>query len=337
MVNHKDVARRSRLLFFCVWLSLPLWAQAPVRSAPVSELLIYPQRSAPAQVVSLNDSQISAELTARIASIDVRVGDQVQQGALLVALDCRTSLSELAQRKSAIVETETHLVLTDSQLQRALQLRQQRNISDEELDRRKAEHLMLNARRETLAQQQRQAELQVERCSILAPFAGVVRERMAQLGELTTPGRGLIRLQQVDAVEVSAQIAADTDLSGVESLFFEYQGRRYPLALRRSLPVVDSRARTRELRLIFSGDASPPGSSGRLVWAEAAGRLPGYLLVRRDDQLGVMLATDGRAHFQPLPGAEEGQPVLVALPPESRVVVTGRHGLSEGDSLVETR
>jgi len=335
MTNGLRAGRQLGVGLLLLGAALPLWAETPVRSTPLAELLVQPEQSAPAQVMSLNDSQIGAELMARIETIAVRVGDRVQPGELLVSLDCRSYRAELAQRQAALGDVAVQLELADSQLQRALRLRQQRNLSEEELERRQAEQRGLMARRESLSQQQRQAALQVERCRILAPFAGVVRERLAQLGELTTPGRALIRLQQLDALEVSAQLQSEVDLSAVAELFFDYQGRRYPLTLRRVVPAIDSRGHTREVRLTFSGEASAPGSSGRLVWVAQRAMLPGDLLVRRGDTLGVMLVVDGRAHFQPLPGAQEGQPVVAELDPDSRVISSGRHGLSEGEAVVE--
>ena len=73
----------------------------------------------------------------------------------------------------------------------------------------------------------------------------------------------------------------------------ELDGERYPLRLRRLPPVVDSRTRTRQARLEFTGAQAPAGSAGRLRWEAQAAYLPPELLVRRDGGLGVFLLDDG--------------------------------------------
>ncbi len=72
----------------------------PVTSQPLAELLKYPIQSAPATVVSLNRSQLSAQLNAQILNIPVRVGEVVRRGAVLVELDCRDAQLALQQAQS---------------------------------------------------------------------------------------------------------------------------------------------------------------------------------------------------------------------------------------------
>ncbi len=69
-----------------------------VKTARISEVAIYPERSAPAAVVSLNESVISARIAARVDELSVRVGDIVEKGGDLAKLDC--SDYELAYRES---------------------------------------------------------------------------------------------------------------------------------------------------------------------------------------------------------------------------------------------
>jgi hypothetical protein len=71
-----------------------------------------------------------------------------------------------------------------------------------------------------------------------------------------------------------------------------------------------------------------------VAWRVGSGQLPASLLSRRDGRLGVFLAREGRAHFEPLPAAQEGRPVPVDLPPEALVIVQGQDRLQDGDELV---
>ena len=97
--------------------------------------------------------------------------------------------------------------------------------------------------------------------------------------------------------------------------------------------MVDPATRTVEVRLEFSGEMAPSGASGRLVWRNAGSYLPAELTVRRGGTLGVFLLRDGKAAFQPLESALEGQPARVDLAGEVSIIVEGRQRLQEGDAV----
>ena len=57
---------------------------------PLEGLLSTAKHSAPANIISLNHSIISAEITGRALKIHVKSGSYVKQGKKLVELDCRS-------------------------------------------------------------------------------------------------------------------------------------------------------------------------------------------------------------------------------------------------------
>ena len=81
---------RSVLLILSLFGATSVAAQTtPVATQSFDQLAIYPQKEAFATVISLNDSRIAAEVTARIVDIPVEVGQVVPKGATLVRLDAR--------------------------------------------------------------------------------------------------------------------------------------------------------------------------------------------------------------------------------------------------------
>lgn len=317
-------------------LLLPTLARAEeavqVTVRPAAELLFYPERSAPAEVVPLNDARLSAEINARVLEILVRVGDQVAAGELLVRLDCRDYAYRVEAQQAGQRALSSRLSLARTQLKRGRNLKKRSNISNEEVDARETEVLSLEAELAAQKEEEKQARLDLERCEIRSPFPAVVSERLASVGTLAAPGTPLVHLVQLDGAEVSARVRpleADAGAQA-ESIHFSYLDRRYPLKLLRALPLVDPRTRTVEVRLGFAGDAAPPGASGRIHWSSAAAFVPAELLVRRDGRLGVFLVNDNHARFHPLPEALEGQPARAELPADARVIVQGRHSLSDG-------
>jgi len=314
-------------------------AQEPiaVSAQPLSTLRFFPQFSAPAEVLSKQDAYLSAQISAQIKQIEVEVGDRVEAGDVLVALDCSMYQAQYNTQIAALGEIDVQLSLAQDQYTRAKRLNEAGNLGEEGLQLRVTELEGLQARRVVQEQQVKVAQISVDRCVVKAPFDGVVTERAAQLGALAGPGSPLMRLVQLAGAELSARVPPSQNLDPDQTLSFEYLNRNFPAQLRVVLPIVDSRQRTQELRLTFPDQLPPPGAAGRLLWQANSAHLPAELLVRRQQgevwQLGVMLAQDGVASFYPVANAIEGQPFAIDLPDDARVITEGRLLVRDGDAI----
>ncbi len=308
----------------------------PVEARPLTELAIYPQYRAPASVVSDNDSLISAEVGARIVDIPVRVGDVVKKGAVLVQLERTDFELALAREETVLQALLTRIKLADYQLSRAQALSQKQAVSEELLKQRESELSNLHAQRAGQDIALTQAKRQLEKCTVRAPFEAVISERLAQVGELASPGSALVQIVDNRHLEVSAQLQASLAQSLPQAVQPELvtPQQRYPLSLRHIVPVFDPRARTREARLRFRADAALPGSAGELVWRSDQPHLPAELLSRRDGLLGVFVVDGEQAKFIPLPDAEEGRPAVVSLATQTAIVTLGRFRLQDGSPIV---
>jgi len=330
----------SSALLLLLWaLTLPTTqareSMSSITTAPLGELLFHPEYSAPATTLSLNNSRISAETAGRIRQIPVKVGDQVAKDDLLVELECRDNRLRRRQAESILKGAEARLTLARRQRERTQSLRKDRNVSEELLNQREADVRTAAAERMNRIAALEKAQLDEARCQVRAPFSGIVMERLAGEGEWVNIGQPLVQLLDNQRLEVSAQVPVNRVDSLRNALAPRFESdHRYPLRLRRILPVVETRGRYREARLEFSAAKALPGSAGRLVWSSSAAVLPADLIERRGDTLGVFLLRAGKARFHPLPDALEGQPARVDLPTESLLIIEGRQGLSDGDPVV---
>lgn len=307
-----------------------------VQAAPLSDLLQAQQGTAPASVLAPNESQLSADVTARVARIHADVGSTVSAGQLLLALDDTDYRLALAQTEARVSAARARVALAEQRLQRARSLAEQRFVSDDEVAALRTELQAAQADVDVAEADRRVAARNVEKCRIVAPFDGVVLARNAQVGNLAAAGTPLLHLIDLAPAEVEAALqVADADALGeARELVFESMGRNYPLRLLRLAPVVDRSARTRVARFGFSAVAAPAGSSGTLRWTLPAQQLPARLMVKRDQALGVFVVEDGQARFVQAPGAAEGRPFRVELPGSALVVTEGQQGLNDGDAVV---
>ncbi len=307
----------------------------PVTTKPLAELAIYPVYSAPATVISINDAHVSAEITGKLVTIPVQVGDTVEKNQLIAQLDCQAHVFAAQQAKALLKAAQAEAKFSHFQLERAQSLLKTKAVSEEMLNEREAQARKADAEIERLAAALDTAELHVEKCDIQAPFKAVVIERSASVGELMAPGSVVARLLDRENLEVSGNVQ-EQDLERLRSakvVRFVSGERSYPLSLRVVIPFIESKLRSYEVRFSFTRAQAAPGEAGRVEWESARRHLPSELLVRRGEKLGVFIEDQGRAQFLIIAQALEGNPVPLDLPDKAAIIVDGRFQLKDGDPV----
>ena len=71
------------MLIFIVPGSVYAQDTVTVNTSAIADIAIYPERSAPATVISLNESTVSARIAAQVEELPVRVGDIVEKNSVL--------------------------------------------------------------------------------------------------------------------------------------------------------------------------------------------------------------------------------------------------------------
>ena len=318
--------RRTLLLLGMIAL-LPNTVVAATRVTikPLQDFLIYPADSAPAQVISLNNAKISAQISAQISSFKVQAGDRVEKGATLVRLDCRDNrlLHDAAVARLSLAKKDA---------KRARSLQRSSNIAEQRYNQAVTEEIQAGIN-------EKQTALQMQRCNITAPFSATVTTRLAAEGELAAPGTPLLQLIDSRQLEVSAKIPQDKIklVESLDNLLFHYGETDYPVKIRRSVATIDPDSGNQEVRLVFSSSKALPGSSGRLTWKLTTPHIPPDLLSQRDGKVGIFLARDNKAFFHVLENAQIGHPAMTDLPASSKVIIEGRFGLKNGDPIEVTR
>lgn len=317
----------------------------------IDELLFYPERHAPAELMSLNRSMIPAQVSTTVTALAVRVGDQVKRGDRLARLDCQNYELVQTVRSSELEIAKNNVVLAEKAWQRAKTLKRSNNLGAAELDQRATELANAKVSVSVALANQEQAVLDVSRCEIVAPYDAVVLERLVSVGEFVAVGAPLVALTALTQTEVSATVAVSDlpSFSAASAYWLEAAGQRASLELRHLVPVIQNRSRSQEARFILQQAASdlPIGVNGRVVWRSPLAHLPANLITKRGAALGLFVfnAQAGQAEFVAIDGASEGRPLVLtaaqqALLKQRPLIIDGRHGLvdqqpvrlkSEGD------
>lgn len=327
----------SFLLLLCVMAINPAYAQSgspKTLSKPLSEVALYPSRSASATALSINDTTISAQLLASISQVKVNVSQRVSKGELLVVLDCADYRLNREMATARLEAAEAQLVLADSQLTRSKQLFSKSLTSQEQVDTRSAERVAQNAMLKQREVELKQQKLNVSRCSLKAPFDGVVTGRLVSEGQLANIGTPLLSLVETGNIELSANVSYDDAeyFSRVKDFVFDYR-EKVPVAISQIGGVIDPNTRNQEVRFRFPSKSPLPGTAGKLMWNDPRSYIPPRLIVKRNGQLGVFLDDDGVARFTPLPSASPGRPAVTDMSLNTMLVVAGITLLQDGDQI----
>lgn len=309
--------------------------RTPVTVTTFDRVALFPLYTAPGTTMSLNDSRVSAEISGVIQRIDVKPGEAVKAGDVLVQLDCQGHETDALAPRAELQAMRAERNLADFRRERAEKLRERGVIPLEEFQQRKAASLRTAAEVRRLTAMVERSDERVEKCQVRAPFNAVVVQRYASVGELAGPGTQLLRLVDTESLEVSSQIQ-EQDLDSMRQagdIEFVSRGRTFEVKLRSVVPVLDRRVSSYEVRFEFTGETPAPGQSGRITWRDGSPHVPADLLVRRADQQGIFVAVDGAASFRVLQDALPGQPAIADLADGEQLIVDGRYGLSDGQAV----
>lgn len=138
-------------------------------------------------------AQLEAKLPGRILQLPVVAGQRVQRGDLIAQLEVQEIQARLDQARAAAEQAERDLARYATLLQQAAVTR--------------AEYEGVEARARIARATVAEALSLLDYARITAPFDGVVSRKFAEVGDLATPGRPLVELEDPSALRVEADVA----------------------------------------------------------------------------------------------------------------------------------
>ncbi len=213
---------------------------------------------------------VSSQITANIMKIDVRAGMRVKKGAELAVLDDRDVQARLEQTKESLARAEADLEYTKLTNHRSTALLAQKAISQAQYDLDHSRFLQAKAESARLRQSLQEAQVSLSYTRILSPADGVVIDRMAEVGDMASPGKALIVMFDPHHLWLQANVREEK----ARNLKL---GKNYPVRidalnldvlgpLVEIVPSADSMARTVWARVRLPvNDELYPGMFGRLM------------------------------------------------------------------------
>jgi len=333
------------LFFFYSPLSSVSFAQqkeAPVSLVVVEEATkqaIAPVANYTGTVISRDDAQLSSEIDGRLVSV-ADVGEVIKKGAPVVKLDDVLIKEQVLEYQSAITSEQARLDFYNKEVTRLSQLAAEENIARNQLDQAISNQAVsrsnLAASRAKLAQVQEQ----FVRTQIVAPFDGVITERILQAGEWAKAGDAIVRLVNTSSLEIQTRIPA-TILPFVkvgENLKIQNEKNIQEGKIRAIVPVGEDQSRLYELRISMPEISWPSGQLVRVEVPTALAReaitVPQDALVLRRDGISVY-RVNGNMQAERIvveTGIAQGHliEVIGEIQPGDKVVTRGGERLQPG-------
>jgi RND family efflux transporter MFP subunit len=324
-------------------LALPAWTTA----ADLSTVTAQTSTSASVTgfdgvVEPLRQTVLAAQVPGAVIQLDVKVGDRVKAGQILLRIDARAADQNAAASDAQVQSARASLDLATREYERQKQLFQKNYISQAALERAESEFKATRAQVAVQLSQAGVARTQTGLHSVRAPYAGVIAEVPVSLGDMAMPGRPLLTLYDPSALRITATVPqtvaaqmASTPLPQAELPGLPAASQWLTPTRVQVLPMVDASTHTVQLRadlpLGLSGVA--PGMFARLWLTLARGgagpaatnlSVPLQAIVRRAEMTGLyVLDPAGRPVLRQVRlGPTQGDriDILSGLMPGERVV-----------------
>ncbi|HTN43239.1 MAG TPA: efflux RND transporter periplasmic adaptor subunit [Nitrospiria bacterium] len=162
------------------------------------EIPVY--REVTGTVASASAATLASKVLGQVEEIRVKEGNRVKTGDVLITLDSRALL---AQRERAEAELENAKI----HYQRIKTLFKERSATQQELDNAERTYKVAEATWKSI-------EADLAYTTIKAPFDGVITEKLIEVGELASPGRSLLRIEDEGHLRLEVPVA-ETDAAGL--------------------------------------------------------------------------------------------------------------------------
>lgn len=315
---------------------------ALVRVAQAELRDIAPVTMVPGTVVSRHDARLSAEVEGRLTQV-ADVGTTVSAGEPVATIEDTSLRLQQAELEAEVARVEARLRFLESEEQRFEKLTASNLASATQLEETRSNRDVARSELAVARARLEQNADQIARTRILAPYDGVVVERMMTPGERVTEGSQVVRLVDQQTLEVISRAPLE---------YYPYVRRGQALTVRAADVTAEALVRTVvavgdefthlfEIRMDLQAGVFPAGQTLRVTIPVSVSRkvltVPRDALVLRSSGQSVFVVNDDGTARQVSVTVGVGQAdyieVFGDLQAGEPVVVRGNERLQPGQAV----
>lgn len=176
------------------------------RLAPVRLIRRPLFESAVGTIRAVHETSLGSKLLARVVEVNLKAGQKVHEGDILVRLDDSDLRARFQQAKAAVASAEAVYTQAVADEKRYAQLVKSRTVSQQDYDKsvmtlRSAEADLLGARENV-----KEVQTTLDSATIRSPIDGTVIEKKVDVGDMVTPGQMLVTLFDPTRMQLVATV-----------------------------------------------------------------------------------------------------------------------------------
>jgi len=292
-------------------------------------------------IEAVRQSTLAAQVAGRVVALNVKAGDSVRAGQVLVQIDARSAVQAEVASQSQVREARANLANVKAKFERSQLLFAQKFISQAALDQAQAEYLAAQEQTAGATANAGQAATSTSFTAIAAPYAGVVAATEVEVGDMAIPGRALVTVFDPRELRVAATLPQAAIMVEIPTLSRTLVARGVTV-----VPVADARTHTTRVRLALPDSAGLlPGQYARAMFVTGRTHtisIPSSAVLRRSEVTAVyVLDASGAARLRQV---RRGEPtgdglveVLAGLVPGERIALEPVRAGIEASSGAERR
>lgn len=244
------------------------WHQLPAAEAAPAPAIVVVNHALPekvadqdirAQLSAVAYTTIASEISARIQSLSFKEGQAFKAGQVLAEFDCGAQRAQLQKAKALLAISERNYEANSKLLELG-------SIGRIESENSYSEYLKFKAEYDEMA-------LTIRRCSILAPYSGMVFEQKARAQQYVQAGQPIMDILDNSALEL--EFIAPSKWSPWLAKGYQFNikldetEKTYPAQITRINGKIDSVSQTIKVAAVINGNFKElrPGMSGVIVIA----------------------------------------------------------------------
>ncbi len=149
---------------------------------------------------------VTPRVAGQITELTLEVGQTVERGDVLAALDAREHEARAEQARSALVAAQATAKQAKAAFDRVKRLADRNAATDEEMESALAEKAAAEASVVAATEGVKEAEVALDYTHIESPVKGVIAARPADPGDMAWPGKPLYTIHDPEALRIEAHV-----------------------------------------------------------------------------------------------------------------------------------
>ena len=265
--------------------------------------------AADAVIEAVRTATVSAQIPGNVTRYYVDAGDRVERGQVLVRIDTRETDAQVAAGAASVAQAAAQLAQVKLNHERTTRLLDSKFVSQAALDKADADLKSAQAAMQMARAGATQATTARSFAEVRSPMDGVVTRRLAELGELASPGKPLIEVHDPSALRAVASVPqfvlpriaqAHTAEIVLPSLAANFVATRVAV-----LPAADARLLSTQVRAELPANVPPsvvPGTAAKVMLPTGIVQrlvMPADAVVRRSELTATyVVGSDGQTRLR---------------------------------------